>query len=112
MTELNTRDRILLLDEFDEAAQQLDELIVPDAEIAKRAAAAAFYLCGFHDDEACAARGEFAGIHQMPVGRKALHRGILVHRRHHDPVAQFDTAEGQWRKQQDVAHGGPLERFP
>jgi hypothetical protein len=111
MAELDTRHRVLLLDERHEAAQRLDELIVPDAEIAKRAATAAFYFRGFHDDEARAAGGELAGIHQVPVGRKTLHRGILVHRRHHDAVAQLDAADGKRRKQQYVAHGRPRSGF-
>ena len=45
MAELDARDRILLLDEFDEAAERLDEGVVPDAEIADRAAAAPLDLC-------------------------------------------------------------------
>ena len=46
-------------------------------------------LVEFDHDEAGAAGRELAGIHQMPVGRKALHRRILVHRRHHDAVLQL-----------------------
>lgn len=51
-----------------------------------------------------AAGGELAGIHQMPIGRKALLGGILVHRRHHDPVLQRDAADGHRRKQQLLGH--------
>jgi hypothetical protein len=40
MAELNAGDRILLLDEFDEPAERLNEGVVPDAEIADRVAAA------------------------------------------------------------------------
>jgi len=58
MAELDSGRRILLLDEFDEALRRLDELVVPDAEIAERAAARRFYLCGFYDDEARAAGGQ------------------------------------------------------
>jgi hypothetical protein len=39
MPELDAGDRILLLDEFGEPAERLDEGVVPDAEIADRAAA-------------------------------------------------------------------------
>jgi hypothetical protein len=94
MAELDSRRRILLLDEFDEAAQRLDEAVIPDAEIAEGAAAAPLDFCGFDHHEAGAAGGKLAGIHQMPVGRKTLHRGILVHRRHHDAVAQLDASDG------------------
>src|SRR5262245_46950721 len=37
MAELNTGGGILLLDERNETAERLDELVVPDAEIAHRA---------------------------------------------------------------------------
>ena len=70
-------------------------LRVYGSEIADGAAAAPLHLGRFDDDEAGAAGGEFAGIHQMPVGRKPLDRGILVHRRHHDAVLQFDAADGK-----------------
>src|ERR1700754_1091247 len=40
MPELDAGDRVLLLDEFDQARQRLDEFVVPDAEIADGAAAA------------------------------------------------------------------------
>ncbi len=95
VAELDAGDRVLLLDEFDEAPERLDEFVVPDAEIADRAAAAPLHFCRLDDNETGAAGSEFAGIHQMPVGRKALDRGILVHRRHHDAVLQFDAADGQ-----------------
>jgi hypothetical protein len=95
MTELDTGDRILLLDEFDQAFERLDEGVVPDAEIAQRAAAAALDLGRLDDHEAGAAGREFSGIHQMPIRRKSFYRGILMHRRHHDAVAQLDPSQRQ-----------------
>jgi hypothetical protein len=53
MAELDAGDGVLLLDEFDEAAERLDELVVPDAEIAERAAAAPLDLGGLDNDEPC-----------------------------------------------------------
>ena len=44
MAELDAGHRILLLDECDQPAERLDKLVVPDAEIADRAAAAALDL--------------------------------------------------------------------
>src|SRR6476620_7316654 len=58
MTKLNAGCRVLLLDEFDETAERFYKGIIPDAEIADRAATAPLDLCRFHDDEACAACGE------------------------------------------------------
>src|SRR3989440_7937032 len=106
VAELKAGHRVLLLDEPHEPAQRLDEGVIPDAEIAHRAAAAALDLGGFDDDEAGTAGCELAGVHQMPVGWKSLHRGILMHRRHHDAVAKRDVPKLQWREQQDPGHGG------
>src|ERR1700743_3205780 len=44
MAELDAGDRILLLDELDQTAQRRDELVIPDTEIAERAATATFHL--------------------------------------------------------------------
>ena len=46
--------------------------IVPDAEVADGAAAAALDLGRFHDHQPGAAGGIAAGIHQVPVGGEAL----------------------------------------
>jgi len=56
MAELDAGCRVLLLDEFDETAERFDKGIVPDAEIADRAAAAPLDLGRFDDDEAGAVR--------------------------------------------------------
>jgi hypothetical protein len=93
MAELDAGRGILLLDEGDETAERLDELVVPDAEIAHGAAAAPLHLGRFHDDKPRAAGRELAGIHQVPVGRKALDGRILVHGRHDDAVLQFNAAD-------------------
>jgi hypothetical protein len=95
MSDLNSGYRVLLLDESGQAPERLDERVVPDAEVTQRAATAALDLGRLDDDQAGAAGREFSGIHQMPVGRKSLHGRILVHRRHHDPVAQFDAPDRQ-----------------
>ncbi len=44
---------------------------------------------------------EFSGIHQTPVGGEVLHGRILVHRRHHDAVAQLDASD---RQHPDISH--------
>jgi hypothetical protein len=95
MAELDPGDRVLLLDELDQPLERLDEGIVPDTEIAHGAAAAPLDLGRFDHDEAGAAGREFSRIHQMPIGRKTLHRRVLMHRRHHDAVLQLDTPDGQ-----------------
>jgi hypothetical protein len=108
MAELNARHRVLLLDELHDPLQRLDESIVPDAKIADRAAAAPLDLGRLDHDQPRAAGGEFSRIHQMPVGRKSLHRRILMHRRHHNAVAQRNVPDLQRRKQQGPGHIIPL----
>src|SRR3954466_2347375 len=44
----------------------------------------------------------------MPVGGKTFDRRILMHRRHHDAVAQLEVPDGERRKQQNVVHGRAL----
>src|SRR3954449_1493187 len=108
MTKLNSRSRVLLLDELDQAFQRLDENIVPDAEVAQRAAAPPLDLGRLDHNEARATSRELSGIHQMPVRRKPLYRGVLMHRRHDYAIAQLNASDRQRRKQQHFGHG----RFP
>src|SRR5262249_42635973 len=69
-----------------------------------------------HDETGAAGR-KLAGVHQVPVGRKALHRRILMHRRHHDAVLERDVAERHRLKQHRSAHarassfGGAASRY-
>ena len=88
MPELDARHRVVQADEIDAALQAGNEGVVPQAEIADRAAAAPLDLGGFHDDEAGAARRVAPRIHQVPVGREAVDGRILMHRRDHDAVLQ------------------------
>src|SRR5436190_4156622 len=77
MAELDAGHRALLADEVDAALEAGDELVVPDAEIADRAAAAPLDLGRFHDHQPGPAVGIAAGIHQVPVGGEALVGGIF-----------------------------------
>src|SRR4051812_38838021 len=108
MTKLNSRSRVLLLDELDHAFQRLDQNIVPDAEVAQRAATPPPDLGRLDHNEARATSRELSGIHQMPVRRKSLYPGVLMHRRHDYPIAQLNASDRQRRKQQHFGHG----RFP
>jgi hypothetical protein len=102
--ELDAGDRVLLLDEFDQTAERFDERIVPDAEIAERAAAAPLDLGRFDHHEPGAAGRELAGVHQVPVGRKALVGRILMHRRHHDAILEPDIPKVHRLKQHRSGH--------
>src|SRR5437868_4984392 len=61
VAELNARHRILFFDEPREPAQRLDEGVIPDAEIAHRAAAAPLDLGGFDHHEGRTTGCELAG---------------------------------------------------
>ena len=71
VAELDARHRVVQADEIDAALQPGNERVVPQAEIADRAAAAPLDLGRLHEDEAGAARRVAADIHQVPVGREA-----------------------------------------
>src|SRR6516225_6503698 len=49
-------------------------------------------------DQSCTAFGAFAVMHEMPIGRAALDRLVLRHRRHHDAVLQPHLAQAKWRE--------------
>jgi hypothetical protein len=104
MSKLNAGDCTLLLDEFDQTPQRFDEGVVPNAEIAQCAATAPLHFGRFDDDQTRAACGELAGIHQMPICRKPVNGGILVHWRHDDSIAQLHVAYREWCKQQCPGH--------
>ena len=104
MAELDAGHGIVQADEVDAALEAGHEGVVPDPEIAHRAAAAPLDLGRFHDDQRCPARGVAAGIHQVPVGGKAIDRRILMHRRDDDTVLQRDVAQLDRREQQRVGH--------
>src|SRR5436853_409149 len=45
-----------------------------------------------------------AGVHEVPVGREALHRGVLVHGRHDDAVLQCHVTDRNRFEQQWPRH--------
>ena len=104
MPELDSRHGIMRLDEVRAALQARDERVVPQAEVADRAAPAPLHLGGFHDDQAGTPRRVAPDIHQVPVGREALHRRILVHRRDHDAVLEPHVADRDRFEQHRTGH--------
>ena len=101
-------DAILGTDELDDAGQAGDEGVVPQAEIAHGAAAAPLDLGAFDHHQPGAAGGVAPGIHQVPVGVEAAHRGILVHRGDDDAVLQGHATDLHGREQQRCGHSsGP-----
>ena len=68
VAELDARRRAALMHEIDDARELRHEGIVPDAQVAHRAAAAALDLGRFEDHQPRAARRVASRVHQMPVG--------------------------------------------
>ena len=64
-----------------------------------RDAAARLDMRRLDDHEASAGHRELAKVHQVPVGRAAVDRAVLAHRRHDDAVRQSQTAQRDRRKQ-------------
>ena len=61
------------------------------------------------DDEAGAALGALGEMHEVPVGRRAVHRPVLRHRRDHDAVLQMHPAQAE-RREHRRARGVRLVR--
>lgn len=60
--------------------------VLPDAEIARRDAAAIFHGSGFDDDESRSPDGTAAQVNQMPIVGKAVLGGVLAHGRDSDAI--------------------------
>ena len=86
--------------EIDDARELRHEGIVPDAEVAHRAATAPLDLGRLEYHQPRAARRVAARVHEMPVGGKTLDRGILVHGRDHHAVLERELAQVNRREQQ------------
>jgi hypothetical protein len=110
MTDLDGRHRAHLPDEVSDAAIRLHLVRVPDAGAVIGLAPACLHRGFLAEHDAGAADRVAAEVHQLPVGRRALDRGVLAHRRDHDAVARGDAAQGdrceqQGRRRPPVDHG-------
>ena len=85
--------------EPDHTSQCLLILIGPQPQTAGRNPRFRADAGGFHEDQAHAADRKLTQVHEMPVGGAAVVGTVLAHGCHHDPVAQFDSAQGDRRKQ-------------
>ena len=104
VAELDTRRRPALMHEIGDAGERRHECVVPETEIADRAAAAALDLGGLQDHQPRAPGRVATRVHQMPVGGKALDRGILVHGRDHNAVPEREPTDAKWCEQQGQGH--------
>ena len=94
MGELDAGAAPWLVEEIDDAGQRGDLLVLPEAEIAIGNPALGAYAGRFDDNEAEAAHGEAAEMHEMPVVGEAVPGRILAHRGDDGAVAESEAAEG------------------
>src|SRR5688572_29526797 len=92
---LNACDCALAVEEVRDPRERLNVLVSPDAQIAWRDSAFRGDRGRLDKDEGCAADGATAEMDEVPVVRKSVTSGILAHGRHHDAIAESDTADRQ-----------------
>ena len=104
MAELYARRGAALMHKVDDARKLRHKGVVPEAQVAYRTAATALDLGRFEDHQPRAAGRVATGVHQMPIGGRALYRGILVHGCDHHAVLQREFAQAQRREKQGLGH--------
>jgi aconitase B len=92
--DLNTGHGAVFLDEGRYAREHRDVVVLPDSVIAGGDASTRLDGGGFHHYESGATYCAAAQVYQMPVRRESIDAGILAHRRHGDPIAKRDFADG------------------
>jgi hypothetical protein len=103
MRELDRHRAALLISKAHDTRQRLDLPVVPQAEIARADAPFGGDGGGFTDDQAGAADGARAVMHEMPVVGEAVGRRVLAHGGYADAVAQRDVAQDE--RFEEVGHG-------
>ena len=95
MRELHARDAALRVHEADDACQHLDVIVLPDAEIFRTDAAFGCDRGGFGEDQAGAADGAAAEVHEVPVVGETVGAGVLAHRRDEHAIGEGQVANRQ-----------------
>src|SRR3954454_23583124 len=95
MRELNAGDGSVLVQEADDAREELDVFVLIYAEVPIGDAAARLNSTRLEDDERCPTDGTAAMVDEVPVGRKTVGAGVLAHRRNHDAVLERDIAHAE-----------------
>src|SRR4051812_47381095 len=93
MAELDSRHRLLFLDERSNPGKTGNVRVIPDACIAMRDAPALLHGGRLDEYDARAALRELAEVHEVPVGDMAVLGRVLAHRRNDDAVARGDVAQ-------------------
>ena len=93
MGELHGGDGAVLAGEARDARQRFDLPVVPQAKVAGADPPFRRYRRGLDDHQSGAAGRARAVVDEMPVGRDAVVRRVLAHRRQADAVGQYDVAK-------------------
>ena len=109
MGQLNGRRCAMFSHDAHHGSKGIDLTVMPDAQVLGRDAAARLHRRGLDDDQAGAANGAAAVVHQVPVGGLAIlgEDRILAHGRDPEPVAGSDAAQPDRREQSGLrwVHG-------
>ena len=100
MAELDGGDGAILAQEIRDAVIHGRKTVGVDAGTTIGFARTLFNRGFFAEHDGRAAERELAEMHEVPVGRPALRRRVLAHRRHDDAVAHREPAQRKRSKQQ------------
>ena len=101
----------MLAHAFEHVRQRLFCVVRPQAEVVWRDAAFGLDRGRFQEQNAGTGQSEVAEVDQVPIGRRAILRRVLAHRRDGDAVLQFERAEGNRSKQCIHDAGGSWTRL-
>lgn len=102
MSQLNSGDSPLRVDEADDPSQRLDVLVAPDAHVARRDSPLRRHGGCLNDNQRHTTDGPAAQMNQVPVRGEPVLSDVLTHGRHHDSVAESDAANRQRGKKIDL----------
>jgi hypothetical protein len=91
MRKLDRGQCAAFLDETGYAPKRLNLLVPPKTEIAVRNSAALLDRRRYTENDARTADRKPCQMREMPIIRQSIARGILKHRRNHDPIAGADA---------------------
>ena len=93
--ELNTGQRLLRVNEPDDACEAGDVSLVVDAEILRADPSRSRHRGRLGEHERRAAHGAAAQMHEVPVGREAVHARVLTHGRDDESILERQRAQDQ-----------------
>jgi hypothetical protein len=83
----------------DDARQRRLAVVVVEADVAVRDAAAPLHRRRFHHEQPGARVRQHAEVGHVPVARAAVVGAVLAHRRDDDPVGELDLGQSDRREQ-------------